>query len=239
MANNVLRTDECFDGSSAECDFCVEFGAERVAPRYLETYGYPADGRIIYENDNFVLVSDLVPIVDGHLLLVPRHHHLGLSGPAQDGPAELIEFASIASRAMAVRHPQISILEHGSSGQGASGSCVEHAHWHMVPRPMSRLLPLVVEDLGQPTYLTEGGLSNAVERLGTLDKGVPYFMISDVSVSATFVEPTLPSHQYARSVVARSDSRTEPSSWDWAANPNPASLTRSVLEARSSFATTV
>jgi histidine triad (HIT) family protein len=87
----------------------------------------------IYEDDTLFAFLDINPVVDGHLLIIPKTHHENIF----DTPDEVLEKISILSKKLAITLKEklnakaVNILN--ASGKEAQQS-VFHLHFHIIPR---------------------------------------------------------------------------------------------------------
>jgi diadenosine tetraphosphate (Ap4A) HIT family hydrolase len=120
-------------GGSERCLLCDEMqNSGALSTRLGASRNDP--GRYLLESRNFVLLSDISPLVPGHCLLVSRAHYPSFA----QIPRELLpEFCDIRSRGISKVRDDFSpplIFEHGSgSHDPKSGVCIQHAHMHLVP----------------------------------------------------------------------------------------------------------
>lgn len=90
-------------------------------------------GRIIAENEDYILLLDLAPDTRGHSLVIPKKHVSDFSSLSE---AEAAGFAATVHRWA----PQIlNILgapayNLGLNNGPLAGQLVEHVHWHIIPR---------------------------------------------------------------------------------------------------------
>lgn len=88
---------------------------------------------ILLQTDNFAVVADSAPQVEGHCLAVSKTHVKSTAGV---GPAALSELAQLVERAERVLSPHFGpccLFEHGSGNEAVGTTCIEHAHVHIVP----------------------------------------------------------------------------------------------------------
>ncbi|GAA2090557.1 hypothetical protein [Actinomadura alba] len=95
----------------------------------------PGAGGILCGDRDFFVVPDLAPVVDGHLLLVTTEHWT-CSGAFP----ERLWRAAVRWRdhvagvyRSAYGTEDIVVLEHGPARPQSAGSCIDHAHWHLLP----------------------------------------------------------------------------------------------------------
>lgn len=105
---------------SGACVFC-----EIVAGR--------AESSVVAEDDAVLAIMDIRPVTRGHLLVIPRAHHVGLADLPPDTGRRVFEMA---------RHIGSGLRESlGCAGVNlfladgaAAGQEVFHAHVHVIPR---------------------------------------------------------------------------------------------------------
>jgi diadenosine tetraphosphate (Ap4A) HIT family hydrolase len=120
-------------GPCIGCILCEEIVGNSGLSSKLGLYPEPSR-RFLFQNEHFVLIPDISPIVPGHSLVVTRRHVPCFSAL----PPHLVEpfrtFLRKVVDLVADRiHPPL-LFEHGTHGPIAtSGACIQHAHVHVVP----------------------------------------------------------------------------------------------------------
>jgi diadenosine tetraphosphate (Ap4A) HIT family hydrolase len=131
---NPWRNLGVFDVTSfSGCLLCDEVHGENPLSLRLGHYKTTAD-KVILETEHFLLLPDISPIVQGHILLISKDH---LSCFAQLPICMLKEFRDVRDQAVsliAATYSEPLLFEHGSSTDTRySGVCVQHAHIHVIP----------------------------------------------------------------------------------------------------------
>ena len=88
----------------------------------------------IYEDDEYVAVLDIRPIVRGHTLVIPKDHHVDLTDPPPDvvaGMMKLGQRIALGARASGLHADGTNIVV--NDGKAAFQS-VFHIHLHVAPR---------------------------------------------------------------------------------------------------------
>lgn len=121
------------------CSLCGEL--RRTSPS-LHTLLAPAapKSRILSETENWVVVPTLGPLTAGHVMLVPRSHHLSVLSCPAPLLRECETLLGECAKKLRRRYGRaVLVFEHGSADDGARtcGACVEHAHLHVLPGPES------------------------------------------------------------------------------------------------------
>jgi ATP adenylyltransferase len=222
QANAARRCERC------ACSLCGEFQG-RSAPLHTLLMPHAAESRVLSEGRHWLLVPTIGPLAPGHLMLVPRSHYYSvLSCPEEvlhEGRALLEE---CASKLRAIYGRDVVVFEHGATpGQEkVCGSCIEHAHLHVVPGPSS----FVSAALGA----FDGWRSGAsLAELRSEVTSHPYMLVGQLSRGAFYARRCLepvPS-QILRRILARE--LGDDDKWDWRRQANEAVFVRTINDWRS------
>lgn len=111
---------------------CVCFFCKENRFCLNEELSLPGIDSIIYENDDVYVTPDLFPLCLGHMLIITKKHYNSLGNV----PYSVYESAEKAKCYLRERifktMPYIS-FEHGAVIEHSGGSCIDHAHIHMMP----------------------------------------------------------------------------------------------------------
>jgi diadenosine tetraphosphate (Ap4A) HIT family hydrolase len=199
--------------SGGQCDdsrLCAELGGEVEEIAFHELCRGDPPTRILHESDHFAVLLDLAPLVEGHLLVVPKWHAISFG---QVPPELWSELEALLSRTLDITRrfygPAL-VLEHGSSTTLTFSACVSHAHWHVVPVDVD-LLPTFAEDglKGDPL----NSLRDLVH-LGASDSSYILYFRPLTGDQWVFVSGLSKRHQYLRVVIAEQIGIPDPE-WDW------------------------
>lgn len=128
----------CPSRPASQCPFCAELEGESVTV-FSNMIGGRLDSRIVYEDDNFVLMPPIGEFMEGGLLLLTKRHILSFSqlDEALFEPLErLLAAVSLALRERWGSTPLI--FEHGPAPDMGKGvCCVDHAHFNIFPAPVA------------------------------------------------------------------------------------------------------
>jgi histidine triad (HIT) family protein len=102
------------------CLFCKIVAGEIPSTRVLET-------------DRAVVILDINPVVQGHLLIIPRDHHVQLLDLPDDLAAHAGSLLPRLARAVAAAVGAEGSNTVINSGRVA-GQEIDHCHWHLIPR---------------------------------------------------------------------------------------------------------
>ncbi len=90
---------------------------------------------IVYENEKFLAFLDINPVHKGHLLLIPKEHHVWM----QDTPDEIISEIFILTKKLMVAMQQG--INAGYVQVAVVGTEVPHFHIHLIPHSLDDKTP--------------------------------------------------------------------------------------------------
>ncbi|MGH7967549.1 MAG: HIT family protein, partial [Limisphaerales bacterium] len=129
--------DSCEAPASFQCPFCIELEGETPSV-FKEMMGDRLASRIVYEDDDFVLMPPLGEFMAGGLLLLTRKHIPSFALLPQALFGKLEALVDAVRRALVARWvvPPL-IFEHGPAAERTKGQCcVDHAHFNIFPAPV-------------------------------------------------------------------------------------------------------
>lgn len=97
------------------------------------------DFAVVFQNQYFVAVPSIGCIVPGYLLVIPRRHVLSMAQINNIEMESLIRFTQEINIVLSEIWSTPIIFEHGACNENneqeiyRNGSCIDHAHWHLVP----------------------------------------------------------------------------------------------------------
>jgi XTP/dITP diphosphohydrolase len=120
-----------------DCPFCAEFEDDNLSI-FASMMGDRLPGRVVYEDEHFVVMPPLGEFMEGGLLLLTREHILSL---ARLPPAQ---FDHLERLLQAIRRALVKcwgvaplVFEHGPAPDSSKGACcVDHAHLNIFPAPV-------------------------------------------------------------------------------------------------------
>jgi diadenosine tetraphosphate (Ap4A) HIT family hydrolase len=199
-------------GSSEYCrgaDFCEEMSGNSDTT-FMRVYNGRPPSRAVEVTDSFVVVADLSPLTVGHLLVLPREHHLSFATVIRRHLDELRELLDWLLPRYRGTFGEPTILEHGSAKDFDHDACITHAHWHVVPVDGSSIDQSMTDDGLTSTDLRDIADLNDPQWLDSA-----YFLLLYRSLRRVFEpRPTL-CRQYLRSVISKPLRIPEPE-WDYA-----------------------
>jgi len=201
------------DPRDQDCEFCLEFQSKpgHTIWDLKEEITVPSLqgdlNRIFHRVNDAVIFPSLGPVVSGHALISPIHHHtsvLGLPGELFQDVAELLKQVSGIYSAIFGNFPLL--FEHGEPvGRNLdSPNCIDHAHIHVVPEPVD-LIGQIEKEYPHIASMP----FTAVQ--GAYGKG--YSMVIDEGEVAHLFDTTGAPRQYLRRVYASLVGRPENGSW--------------------------
>jgi ATP adenylyltransferase len=132
----TIASDDSDCGLQAvhQCPFCSEL--EGTGQNiFSEMTRDRLASRVVYEDDDFIVMPPLGQFVEGGLLLLTRQHILSFSHLSQTRFARLEQLLTVIRGELAARWgvPPL-IFEHGPAPQRTKGvCCVDHAHFNIFP----------------------------------------------------------------------------------------------------------
>ncbi|GAA2163245.1 HIT family protein [Actinomadura napierensis] len=110
----------------------------------------PGEASVIARDRDFLLMPDVAPLADGHLLLVTRRHRQcagDFGEPLWDLALWWRDHVARLYR-QAYGTGELLLFEHGPALSQGGGACIDHAHWHFLPGVHG--IRAVVEGRGLP-----------------------------------------------------------------------------------------
>jgi ATP adenylyltransferase len=114
----------------SECMFCNE----NYAHLFRLLFGnFNLNHLIIYKTPNFVVLPDIAPLVEGHLLIISLTHFLCFGNLPDDHFKEFEEIKDYITQLLTKTYTRHIFFEHGPALPKRAGCCIDHAHIHCVP----------------------------------------------------------------------------------------------------------
>lgn len=108
-------------------DGCVFCNFDKVKQQAVINAG----GQII-ENSHYVWLVNYFPRHEGHTLLIPKKHVVGIGEESPDQVFAREQLFAFASKMLRKLYPGAGIEIFNQTGEGSLAS-IEHLHWHIVP----------------------------------------------------------------------------------------------------------
>jgi diadenosine tetraphosphate (Ap4A) HIT family hydrolase len=192
------------DGS----DLCAELSGS-ASTEFSRTYEGDPQSRILLETTNFAIVVDISPLVEGHLLVVPKKHYLNFASAMLDYRHEAVQVTQRARDWLRETYGSVALFEHGSTSGQSGGACIAHAHIHVLPVAATGLVAVMRHDELELTALLD--IASWTEIAETPR---PYLLCSDGERSLVTFPPARVRHQYLRCAAAEVLGIPDPQ-WDW------------------------
>ncbi|WP_433478994.1 HIT family protein [Spirillospora sp. CA-142024] len=134
--------------------------------RFNGIAGLPGESGVIAGDRDFLLIPDVAPLVEGHLLLVTRDHHQCAGDFGREMWERALHWRDRVARLYreAYRTGELLLFEHGPATPQGGGACVDHAHWHLLPGTPG--VRAVVEREGRPGTPADHAALRACFRTG-------------------------------------------------------------------------
>lgn len=116
---------------SVNCHFCDIFGSSK------NQISDPIFDKIIWSNNDFVIVPAKGALVEGYLLIITKEHHLCMAELSCQLLSDLSKIKSFIREILSKEFMPPIFFEHGPACQtdkgDKGGACIDHAHMHCVP----------------------------------------------------------------------------------------------------------
>lgn len=188
------------------CTFCSQFKHKDELSIVQMVFGHDFN-RILFEDDDYVIVPALGQIVEGYLLIISKNH---FNSVADFSPSMHKKFESLKNKTYEIlsqNYSKPTFFEHGSSSLlELGGGCINHAHLHAVPIDLS----LNYTGLTDLNPISINGISD----LWNIKKENPYIYFETIGGKSYLIDivSKLPC-QYLRRVIAMKIGK--PFIWNW------------------------
>ena len=174
------------------CPFCNHNRKD-----FLEENGYNVPEMYFYEDNDFSISPDLSPLVTGHLLVIPTYHYASFGEIIDYGILHKIR--SITEQLLDTA--DLLIFEHGAVIEGEGGASVDHAHMHVMPRPVNMTVDLIDRYISQSGCVTSSKVMAPQNVLHTYFRNKqPYIFYELQGQRFAYPVHTLP-HQFLRMML--------------------------------------
>lgn len=132
-------------GPRHECVLCPP-----LRFRFNGMAGLPGESAVVAGDRGFLLMPDVAPLVDGHVLLVTRDHYQCAGEFGRTMWERALWWRDRVARLYlaAYGNGELLLFEHGPASPQGGGACIDHAHWHLLPGTPG--VRAVVEGRGRP-----------------------------------------------------------------------------------------
>ena len=118
--------------------------------------------KVIYEDNDFFAMLDIVPATKGHVLILPKEHAKTMSDLSDDKLSKILVLAKKIIEAMKKVHgfTDYNIIQNNGE---LAGQTVGHYHLHLIPRYNKNEINLWTPHEGDPSVTEEN--AEAVRKL--------------------------------------------------------------------------
>jgi inosine/xanthosine triphosphate pyrophosphatase family protein/diadenosine tetraphosphate (Ap4A) HIT family hydrolase len=196
----------CSPQSVHQCPFCIELEGDGRSI-FAEMIRDRLPSRIVYQDEDFVVMPPLGQFMEGGLLLLTRQHVLSVAHLPLTQLERLEHLLTVICRKLKIRYGVSPLVfEHGPSVQRSKGSCcVDHAHLNIFPAPVV-VHPHLSNRMNFPlTALTE------LSRLRPAEFG--YLLVQENDASRRVYDAELVPTQLVRRIIT--SQLGVPKRWHW------------------------
>lgn len=133
-SNDIANKEFCYYQTSYNCPFCIEFD-DIEQSIFKQLLGDKLNNRVVFENDNFIVLVPIGQFIEGGLLLLSKEHipsFAYLDKSKQKELSNLIEKIKLIIKRIWGLSPVV--FEHGPPINKTKGRCcVDHAHMNIFP----------------------------------------------------------------------------------------------------------
>ncbi|HTL16784.1 MAG TPA: non-canonical purine NTP pyrophosphatase [Patescibacteria group bacterium] len=124
----------CPSGAAHQCPFCIEIEGTGQSI-FSDMLGERLASRVLYQDEDFVVMPPLGQFIEGGLLLLSRQHMLSFSWLSPEKYARLERLLNVIRKELTARWGVAPIVfEHGPAPDRSKGvCCVDHAHFNIFP----------------------------------------------------------------------------------------------------------
>lgn len=165
---------------------------------------------IIHKTPNFIVISDIAPLVEGHLLIISLTHHPCFGNLLNEHYEEFQDVKRFITKLLTKVYTKPIFFEHGPVMTKRAGCCIDHAHIHCLPVNTDLLSTISKNEL------TKTRISSIIELCDYNKRNIAY-LFYETKLNVLYTYPLtneldiLPS-QYFRMVVA---ANLKLARWDW------------------------
>jgi diadenosine tetraphosphate (Ap4A) HIT family hydrolase len=111
-----------------DCCFCQEFRRNEVDGEIKEKYS--VTNRILFDNNRFVVLPSVSPVVENHVLVLPKRHINTMKQLTDDEKDDLFVLVKNITQVFSGSY---FLFEHGAFPANGNTCGVDHAHIHILP----------------------------------------------------------------------------------------------------------
>lgn len=110
----------------------------------------PGESGVIARDRDFLLIPDVAPLAEGHVLLVTQEHRQCAGEFGREMWERALRWRDRVARLYRAAYGsgELLLFEHGPATSQGGGACIDHMHWHLLPGTPG--VRAVVEARGRP-----------------------------------------------------------------------------------------
>jgi len=196
-----LAEPTAWNGPGHDCVLCPP-----LRFRFNDMADLPGESGVIARDGDFLLIPDVAPLAEGHVLLVTRDHYQCAGEFGRDMWERALRWRDHVARLYlaAYGRGELLLFEHGPATPQGGGACIDHAHWHLLPGTPG--IRAVVERRGRPGSSADRAALRAYYRTGR-----SYLLIEEAGVMTVHPGDGVRSQFLRWAVTAAGPSGT----WRW------------------------
>jgi len=148
--------------------FCNCFFCDDSRFRLNTDMGLPGKESIVYEDSHIYIAPDIAPLVCGHFLIITKEH-LSSFGNANDDVFNALLRAKDFVKKQLLAGTEVLFFEHGAVIERSAGSCIDHAHIHVIPAILGVSVDEYIKNCGfvdsDKIYATKDALKECAAKL--------------------------------------------------------------------------
>ncbi|MFG2090767.1 MULTISPECIES: HIT family protein [unclassified Spirillospora] len=174
--------------------------------RFNGMAGLPGESGVVARDGDFLLMPDVAPLTEGHVLLVTLEHHRCAGAFGRDMWERALSWRDRVARLYGAVYgsDELLLFEHGPARPQSGGACIDHAHWHLLPGTHG--VRTVVEAQGHPGAPADHAALRAYLRTGR-----SYLLIEEDGIATVHPGDGVPSQFLRWAVTAAGRDET----WRW------------------------
>jgi len=192
---------------SENCCICNEILNSRFPEKLRRIYSI--ENRVCYENENFIVIPSVSPIVEGHLMLIPKKHIKSLAYVDMDTLDSFKELVKKVFSFIKTKYCEPFLFEHGVGEDEFTGCGIDHAHLHILPIQLENQNRIFNAILSERNILHAG---NMYELLSSIDKRKSYLLFGCQVNNMYFSTAEGAKSQYIRKIIS---SIVGNKNWNW------------------------
>lgn len=165
-----------------------------------------APSELLFESENFAIIVDVGPIIEGYCLILCKEHVPSLACLSPEQFSELAHMKQKLQTAMQATYGDPVFFEHGAASFSRSaGCCIDHAHLHAVPTKID-ILPYLRRIFHFEPLASQQEVRKLARKVG-------YLFYENQQGQMFLAKENVVPRQYLRRVLSHLQGNAAP--WDW------------------------